>query len=127
MKAMLDGIRHTMKEVGNLSDTDFELITSRLEVVTLKKGEHFLEEGTINRSIAYVEKGLAMYYRVVNGEVIPVDFGMENDWLSYLASFNHQSISDMNIKMLEDSTLHCISFTSLQEIFTIQPRLIALK
>lgn len=127
MKTMLDDIRGTMKEVGNLSDADFELLTSRMEVVNLKKGEYFLEEGKINRSVAYVEKGLAMYYRVVNAEVIPVDFGLENDWLSYLSSFNNQSISDINIKMLEDSTLHCISFTSLQEIFTIQPRLIALK
>jgi CRP-like cAMP-binding protein len=116
-----------IKIAGNLSDDDFILLTSKLESQALKKGEHFLEIGKINTSLGYIEKGLAMYYRIIDGEEIPVDFGMEGDWLSYLKSFNDQSPSDLGIKMLEDGTIHCLSFTSLGELFQVQPKFMALK
>lgn len=116
-----------IKAAGNLSDADFALLTSKLETKVLKKGDHFLEIGRINTSLGFIEKGLAMYYRMVDGEEIPVDFGMEGDWLSYLKSFNDQSPSDMGIKMLEDSTLHGLSFVSLGELFQVQPKFMALK
>jgi hypothetical protein len=72
-----------IKTDGNLSDADFALLVSKLETKTLKKGEHFLEIGKLNTSLGYIEKGLAMYYRVVDGEEIPVYFGIEGDWASY--------------------------------------------
>lgn len=124
---MLSNLKVGMKNAGNFSDADFNLLISKMTLKKFKKGEHFLEEGKINRHIGYVEEGLAMYYRVINAEEIPVDFGIENNWLAYLSSFNNQSISDMNIKMLEDSMVHCISFSDLQELFISQPKLIALK
>jgi len=116
-----------IKAVGNLSNEDFTLLTSKLESKTLKKGEHFLEIGKVNTSLGYIEKGLAMYYRVVDDEEIPVDFGIEGDWVSYLKSFNTQEASDLGIKMLEDSSLYYLSFTSLGELFQMQPKFMALK
>jgi len=116
-----------IKTAGNLSDADFALLVSKLETKTVKRGEHFLEIGKVNTSLGYIEKGLAMYYRVVDGEEIPVDFGIEGDWASYLKSFNDQSPSDLGIRMLEDSTVHCLSFASLGELFQLQPKFMALK
>ena len=116
-----------IKAAGNLSDDDFALLTSKLEVVSLKKGDHFLEIGKINTCLGFIENGLAMYYRIVNEEEVPVDFGVEGDWASYLKSFNSQVPSDLGIKMLEDSKLHCLSFSSLNELFQIQPKFLALK
>jgi CRP/FNR family transcriptional regulator, anaerobic regulatory protein len=116
-----------IKSIGNLSDADFELLTSRMEKVTLSKGDHFLELGKVNMSMGYVEQGLAMYYRIVNDEEVPVDFAMEGNWVSYLKSFNSQTPSDLGIKMLEDSTIHCVSFSNLEEVFRLQPKLLALK
>ena len=120
---MLDQI----KIVGKLSDTEFELLTSRFELKTLKKGEHFLEIGKVNTQIGYIEKGLAMYYRIINDDEIPVDFGIEGNWASYLKSFNNQSPADLGIKMLEDSILHCVTYSSLEELFAAHPKFIALK
>jgi CRP/FNR family transcriptional regulator, anaerobic regulatory protein len=116
-----------LQSAGNLSDSDFQLLTSKLESRTLKKNEHFLQEGTINKTMGYIEKGLAMYYRIVNGEEIPLDFGIEGQWISDLQSFNGQIPSTLNIKMLEESTLHCLSYQCMHELFAEQPRLMALK
>lgn len=123
----MTSIFEQIKHAGNLSDEDFTLLTSKLERRILKKGDHFLEIGKVNTSLGLIENGLAMYYRVVDGDEIPVDFGMEGDWLSYLKSFNDQSASDLAIKMLEDSTLHCLTFTNLAELFQLQPKFMALK
>jgi CRP/FNR family transcriptional regulator, anaerobic regulatory protein len=116
-----------IKAAGNLSDEDFALLTSKLETKTLQKGDHFLEIGSVNTNLGFIEKGIAMYYRMMDGEEIPVDFGIEGDWASYLKSFNTQTPADLGIKMLEDSTLHCLSFTSLGELFSVQPKFLALK
>ena len=116
-----------LKTAGNLSDEDFTLLISKLETKAVKKGEHFLEIGKVNSSLGFIEKGLAMYYRIVNEEEIPVDFGIEGDWLSYLKSFNTQEPSDLGIKMLEDTSMHCLSFASLNELFQLQPKFMALK
>jgi CRP-like cAMP-binding protein len=115
-----------MNKVG-MSDHDFDQLASRMQRQTFSKGDLFLEEGKICKSIAYVEHGLAMYYRTVDGEEIPVDFGIENDWITYLTSFNTQSVSDMNIRMLEDSTVYNLSFQDLSEIVTQNPKFMALK
>jgi CRP/FNR family transcriptional regulator, anaerobic regulatory protein len=116
-----------LRMIDNFSDEEIDLFTSRLETITISKGEHFLEEGQINRSIAFIEKGLAMYYQIVNGEEVARDFAIEQNWLAYLKSFTNQSVADMNIKVLEDSTLICISYTNLMELFALQPKFVAAK
>lgn len=123
---MLDALQASMKNAG-LSGVDFELLLTKLKPRTVKKGEHFLEAGTVNKVLGYIESGMAMYYRVIEGNEIPVDFGIENDWLAHLQSFNDQSFSDLNIRMLEDTRLHCISFSDFQHLSLLQPGFLLLK
>ncbi|MGC3948163.1 MAG: Crp/Fnr family transcriptional regulator [Chryseolinea sp.] len=118
---------HNLKTAGNLSDEEFELLTSSLHPKKLAKGEHFLEIGHVNSSLGFIEQGLAMYYRIVRDEIIPVDFATEGNWVSYLKSFNDQVPADLGIKVLEDTTLHCISFSSLTTLLEKHPKFHALK
>jgi len=123
ISVMLDQI----KLAGKLSDSEFSLLTSRMVSRTFNKGEHFLEIGKVNTSLGFIEKGLAMYYRIINDEEVPVDFAIEGNWASYLKSFNDQSPADLGIRMLEDSVLQCITFSSLQQLFIDHPKFLALK
>lgn len=116
-----------IKTAGNLSDTDFDLLSSRLVHVRLKKGEHFLRPADVNTNLGFIESGLAMYYRVLHGEEIPVDFATEGSWISYLKSFNSQTPSDLGIKVLENSMLYSISRSSFEELLVLQPKFLALK
>lgn len=116
-----------IKVAGNLTDGEFAMLTSRLESRALSKGEHFLEIGKVNTDLGFIEKGLAMYYRIINDEEVPVDFAIEGNWASYLKSFNNQSPADLGIRMLEDTVLKCISYSSLQQLFTEYPKFMALK
>ena len=116
-----------IKAAGNLSDDDFALLISALEEKQLKKGEHFLEIGKVNTHLGFVEEGIAMYYRIVRDEVIPVDFAVEGNWISYLKSFNDQSPADLAIKVLEDTKIHCLSHSNLNSLLEQRPKLQALK
>lgn len=120
-------ILESIKIAGQLSDEDFAVLTSRLKQKTMKKGDHFLEIGNINDELGFLEQGLAMYYRMINDEEIPLDFAIEGNWCSYLKSFSSQTPADLGIRMLEDSKLHCISFSNLQDLFTDHPKFLALK
>lgn len=116
-----------IKIAGNLSDEDVALLASKLEVKQLRKGEHFLAIGKVNTHLGLVEQGLAMYYRDLRGEEIPVDFAVEGNWVSYLKSFNDQIPADLGIRMLEDTTLHCISYNDMKSLFDQHPKFHALK
>jgi CRP-like cAMP-binding protein len=120
-------VLENIKTAGKLSDAEFALLTSRMESRMIEKGAHFLEIGKVNKELGFVEQGLAMYYRIINDEEVPVDFAIEGNWVSYLKSFNDQSPADLGIKMLEDSRVHCISFSNLQQLFTEHPKFMALK
>lgn len=124
---MFDNLRRNINQVEVFPDEDFNILVSNLEVVHLNKGEYFLKEGQISNHIAFVEKGLAMYYKIVDGTEIPLDFAIENQWLAYLKSFTNRTASDMNIKVLEDTTLFTLEANRMQALMTHHPKFLALR
>mgnify|MGYP001612338977 CR=1 FL=1 len=124
---MYDNLRKNINQVEIYTDEDFEVLVSYLEVVHLAKGTYFLKEGQISNQIAFVEKGLAIYYKIMDGTEIPIDFTIENQWLAYLKSFTNRIPSDMNIKMLEDTTLFILEAFKMQELMTKYPKFLALR
>lgn len=113
--------------VDQFTDAEIDLFNSKLVLVRLAKGDHFLKEGQINKYLGFIEKGLAMHYQMADGEEVARDFTTENNWLTYLKSFTNQLVSDMSIKVLEDTDLVCLSYTGLAELFAVQPKFIAVK
>lgn len=116
-----------LKKAGNLSDGEFDLLISKMEIIVFRKNQHFLEIGKVNTRMGFIEKGLAMYYRMSEGEEVPVDFGVEGNWVSYLKSFNDQVPADLGIRMLEDSRLHCLTHANFEQLFRTNPKFLALK
>lgn len=119
LKAILPGFSFTLSELHHL----IPLIQYR----TFQKGEHVLREGQICRHTNYVHQGLVMYYTLQDGEIKPIDFATEGEWVAYMKSFSNQSIGEMNIVALEPLELYSISYDNLQEIFRQHPELITLQ
>jgi CRP/FNR family transcriptional regulator, anaerobic regulatory protein len=124
---MYDNLRKNINQVEKCSDDEFDVLISKLEVVLLNKGEYFLKEGQVSNHMAFVDSGLAMYYKIVDGTEIPFDFAIENQWLAYLKSFTNRTPSDMNIKVLEDTTLLRLEAGKMQELMTSHPKFLALR
>jgi CRP-like cAMP-binding protein len=124
---MMDKLISEIKKIDHFSDADIELMISFLEEDFLPKGGHFLREGEVSHHIAYVLSGLTMHYRIHDGMEIPADFTSENEWVGYLKSFTARTPADMAIKALEDTRLLKLSATNAHQLFTLQPKLMALR
>lgn len=122
-----DSLRKNINQLGICLDEEADALVSNLEVVHFNKGDFFLEEGQISNHIAFVEKGLAMYYKIVDGTEIPFDFAVENQWLAYLKSFTNRTPSDMNIKVLEETTLFTLEAGKMHDLMLQYPKLLALR
>ncbi len=124
---MFDRLIAEIKAVGDFSEADIALFVSKLDQVTLEKGDHFLQMGQISRHVAYIDSGLTMHYQLHDGVEIPVDFLQENQWLAYLKSFNNQTPADMGIKALEKTVLLRLSAQNMQQLFEQRPHFMAMK
>jgi CRP-like cAMP-binding protein len=124
---MIEKLITEMKAVQDFSTEDIDQFVSSLEKVSVPKGKHFLTEGQVSKHIAYVTKGLAMYYKIIDGVEVPADFAVENEWVTYLKSFTTGTASDMNIRMLEDTDLLVLSAENMGKLFTAQPKFMALR
>ena len=83
----------------------------------LKKGEHFLTEGQVCRSVAIISSGLVRYYMNDDGNEGTYYFGSEGNFVCDYESFLPQLPSDKNIQALEDTALYSISFDALQQLY----------
>jgi len=124
---MVDTLIKNIRSISNFSADDIDFFISKLESFFIAKGQHFLMEGQICRHLAYVESGLAMYYRLYDGAEIPSDFAAENDWIGSLNSFANHTASDINIKVLEDTNLLRLSAENFEKVYEYQPKFLLLK
>jgi CRP-like cAMP-binding protein len=124
---MINELIAEIKKIIPISDEDINLFIQALEEKIIPKGEHFLKEGQVSKHIGYIKSGLMMYYKIVDGTEMPADFAKENDWVVYLKSFTSNTISDMNIKALEDTHLLILSNVKMGELFNIQPKFMVLR
>lgn len=85
------------KDVGLL-----EQLAALLFVKKVKKKSILLEEGKINNSIFYVQKGLLRVYRIHEGKEINTWFVKEGEFINSAPSFYYETPSEEYIEALED-------------------------
>lgn len=124
---MSDKLIGEIKSVDNFSEEDIELFRNSLETIFIPKGDYFLKAGQVSKYIGYIESGLVIYYKLNDGNEIPCDFAIENEWITYLKSFTSGTESDMYIRALEDTHLLALSGLSLGALFQAQPKFQALR
>ena len=106
-----------LKEIITISDDEAHLINQLFSQKKLGKGEHFLREGQVCRSVALIGTGLVRYYINEDGNEGTYYFGREGDFVCDYESFLPQEPSNKNIQALEDTTLYVISHDGLQRIY----------
>jgi CRP-like cAMP-binding protein len=124
---MTDQLFTEIHSIADFSAEDITLFRSMFDEVFIPKGAHFLLEGQVSKSIAYIQSGLTMHYKLIDGTEMPCDFTIENEWVAYLKSFTTGTVSDMNIRALEDTYLLNLSAVKMAELFTAQPKFMALR
>lgn len=106
-----------LKQIIHISDEEAQLIQQLFTEKQIKKGEHFLAEGQVCRSVAMISVGLVRYYINEDGNEGTFYFGSEGDFVCDYESFLPQAPSNKNIQALEDTSLYVISYDGLQRIY----------
>ena len=113
MQFLIDRIN----QIISFSDDEAQLIKQLFTEKSIKKGDHFLSEGQVCRSVAMVRAGLVRYYMNEDGHEGTYYFSKEGDFVCDYESFLPQTPSSKNIQALEDTTLYLVSYEGLQQIY----------
>jgi len=113
MEFLIESIR----QIISVSEDEALLLKQLFTEKHIKKGEHFLSEGQVCRSVAIIGSGLVRYYINDDGNEGTYYFGSEGDFVCDYESFLPQVPSNKNIQALEDSSIYMISYDSLQKLY----------
>jgi len=113
MQFLIDRIRRMI----SVSEEETQLLQQLFSEKHIKKGEHFLSEGQVCRSVAIISSGLVRYYMNDDGNEGTYYFGSEGNFACDYESFLPQVRSDKNIQALEDTALYIISYDALQQLY----------
>lgn len=116
-------INHINRFVA-LTDEETEILTSYLKPKSLKKKEFLLIEGAICKANYFVKKGcFRLYFINEKGAEQILQFGIENWWITDLASLEYQSPSQFFIQALENGEVDVLEKRHEEELFEKVPKL----
>lgn len=111
---LLDHIR----EIVEISETEFNNYLSKFEIKVLKKKQYLLEPDQISKHMRYIVSGCARVYTLDDqGNEKTLQIGIENWWVNDLYSYITQKPSTMFIQTLEETTIIQINKNNLEDIF----------
>ena len=106
----------TIRQIISVSEDEAQLLQQLFTEKQLEKGDHFLGEGQVCRSVAMIKSGLVRYYINDDGNEGTYYFGREADFVCDYESFLPQVPTNKNIQALEDTALYLISYDGLQQL-----------
>jgi len=106
-----------INQITILEENEIKLIKSSFKPLQLTKGEFFLEAGTVNRHLGYLNKGLVRYFVYKDEEESTFEFTKEGEFIADYQSFNNKTESVQNIQAIEDCEMLIINYDNVQTIF----------
>lgn len=105
-----------------LTEYELSLFESKLTIKELKRREHFLQAGKVQKAIGFIANGIVRSSYVDNsGNDITVGFYAESDYATHYPSFIVRKPSNYTIQCLEPTTFVCLSFEDMQWIYQQSP------
>lgn len=87
----------------------------------LEKNQHFLQEGEVCKTIAFIEKGSVRLYYALGERDICKDFLFENAIIGSLASFFSQTPSMLHVAALEETYILEMSYQDVMHLYDSYP------
>jgi CRP-like cAMP-binding protein len=118
---MIPSVRKIISGIIPISDEYLDVFFSKFKTVNYKKGDYFVKEGQISRYIGFIIKGCLMCVYNNDGKEYIDEFSLDNEFISAYASFITGTPSDKDIIYLEDCELLILSYSSLHELYEMDP------
>jgi CRP-like cAMP-binding protein len=118
---MIPSVRKIISGIIPISEEYLDVFFSKFKTVSYKKGDYFVKEGQISRYIGFIIKGCLMCVYNSDGKEYIDEFSLDNEFISAYASFITGTPSDKDIICLEDCELMILSYSSLHELYEMDP------
>ncbi len=106
------------------TETELEVIHSRLKRKVFRKKSLLLRQGEICKYESYIIKGcVKKYYIDQNGDEVILQFAVEDWWVSDIGSFTEQKPSNLFIETMEETEVLMIDYESKEYLFQTIPHL----
>lgn len=113
----MEKILKNIKSIYPLKETDLDLLVKGLKRVEFPKNHLIIQSDRIERSLYFLEKGVARAYCDGKDNQITFWFGVEGDAVFSYHSYINGTPGYENIVLLEDSVLYEIKTEVLEQLF----------
>jgi len=107
-----------LKQFPNYTASVYEMALPFLNILTIKAGDYFLQQGNICKKIGFIESGLIRLYYINNGKEVTNCFCKENSIVTSYTSLLTQKESEISAQAVEDTELITLSYDSLQTLYS---------
>ncbi len=114
---VVDHILHKIKSIYPLKEKSLDLLVSGLKRIVLPKNHLLIRSDRIEKSLYFIEKGIARAYCDGKENQITFWFGQEGDLIFSYNSYINKAPGYENIVLLEDCVLYEIRTDVLEELF----------
>lgn len=111
----MNTIKEKILGYTKVNDDVLDSFLSHFRPIHLKKGEYLSKEGDIVDQFYFVEKGILLFYRLIDGTEKVIEFYLENEFTTDLFSFIKNEPSACSVKAMEEVIVHAISKSVLEE------------
>ena len=117
-------IKSFIRSIVPLNNEEWLQLEDFIEIKPLPKNSYFLEEGQVCDSIAFVQSGALVYFKLTKKQdEITTDIAFEGDWITDNHSRLNRLPSLINIRAIEDSELLIIKNEDLNILYNKIPKM----
>jgi CRP-like cAMP-binding protein len=106
-----------------LKDDEWRELEVHLKVRHIKKGEFIDKQGRVATEVYWVEEGLMRSYQIIDGKESISSFFARHTYGSVYDSFLTRMPSNYFVDAVEDSTLICLDYKTMQSFYNKTPAL----
>ena len=121
---MGDLLSKNLSTLIEIKKEEIEEFESFLIKRTVSKKHNLLNQGSVCKFVAFINKGCLRSYSVdANGIEHIAQFGVENYWIADLYSFLNQTPATLNIEAIEDTEVLLLEHANLEKLYRSIPSL----
>lgn len=118
----MEQLKNCISNQVTIDSESLDMVLSMFRPVSIRKGEYFLQSGTICREMAFIESGFLRMYNIADGKEVTFWIGTSGRFITSLSSFIFQTANFWNIQAVTDCKLHVISREKHFELCEKEPK-----
>lgn len=113
----MKAIHQKFKEFTKISDSDFEIFSSKLSREIFPKKSFLLQSGQTENYLSFIESGIVRFFIEKEDFDMTFGFAFENNFFGAYDSFITQKPCIYGVQAISDTVVWRISFEDLEEVY----------